>query len=619
MPLLQARNLYHSFGDQPLLDGVDLTLERGERVCLVGRNGSGKSTLLKILGGEIRADDGELIHPSELRIAGLQQDVPSHFDGSVYDSVARGIGGLAGLISDWHHAVQRAASDSKALGEMQRYQDRIEAEGAWNLETRISSTISKLGLPADAAFAELSGGLKRRCLLGQALVAEPDLLLLDEPTNHLDIESILWLEELLLGFAGTLVFITHDRSFLERLATRIVDLDRGQLHSWPGDYRKFLEKREALYQDEARHNALFDKKLAQEEAWIRQGIKARRTRNEGRVRALEKMREQRAERRERSGKAKLTAQQAEASGKIVLEAENLGFAWGDKPIITDFSCKILRGEKVGILGPNGCGKSTLIQLLLGQIKPDHGWIRTGTRLEIAYFDQHRESIDGAKSVRDNLAAAGDTVTINGRSRHVVGYLKDFLFSEKTIHMPAKALSGGERNRLLLARLFTRSFNLLVMDEPTNDLDIETLELLEELLIDYSGTLLLVSHDRAFIDNTVTSTLVFEGGARVNEYVGGYRDWLRQRPQPQAATSKPAAAAKPAPRRERKGSEHKELRALPGKIEKLEQKIESLQAQFAGEDYYQQDAEVIRADQQRLKSLETELEALYARWEELESD
>ncbi len=619
MSLLQAKNLHHSYGDQPLLDKVDLTLEAGERVCLVGRNGSGKSTLLKIIAASIKVDEGEIIHGSELRIAELKQEVPQNFVGSVYDCVAQGIGELAGVITQWHHAALESATDTSALNRMQRFQDQIEAHNAWNLETRISSTISRLSLPADQAFDDLSGGMKRRVLLGQALVAEPDLLLLDEPTNHLDIDSILWLENLLLGFNGTLVFITHDRGFLQRLATRIIDLDRGCLTSWPGDYHRYLESRAAQLETEARHNALFDKKLAQEEAWIRQGIKARRTRNEGRVRALEKMRAERAQRRERSGTARLTAQQAESSGKIVIEAENLGFAWENSPIIENFSCKILRGEKIGILGPNGCGKSTLIQLLLGQLKPQTGWIKTGTRLEVAYFDQHRETLDPQKTVRDNLAAAGDQVTINGRSRHVVGYLKDFLFNEKSIHMPVRALSGGERNRLLLARLFTRSFNFLVMDEPTNDLDIETLELLEELIIEYSGTLLLVSHDREFIDNTVTSTLVFETPAVVNEYVGGYQDWLRQRPTVESTNKQATIKQKPLRETAKPRPQQKELRALPGKIEKLESKIEAFHVRIGDPDYYQQDAEMIRTEQQQLQAFELELQQLYQRWEELESE
>ncbi len=619
MSLLQAKNLHHSYGDKPLLDKVDLTLEAGERVCLVGRNGSGKSTLLKIIAASIKVDEGEIIHGSELRIAELKQEVPQNFVGSVYDCVAQGIGELAGVITQWHHAALESATDTSALNRMQRFQDQIEAHNAWNLETRISSTISRLSLPADQAFDDLSGGMKRRVLLGQALVAEPDLLLLDEPTNHLDIDSILWLENLLLGFNGTLVFITHDRGFLQRLATRIIDLDRGCLTSWPGDYHRYLESRAAQLETEARHNALFDKKLAQEEAWIRQGIKARRTRNEGRVRALEKMRAERAQRRERSGTARLTAQQAESSGKIVIEAENLGFAWENSPIIENFSCKILRGEKIGILGPNGCGKSTLIQLLLGQLKPQTGWIKTGTRLEVAYFDQHRETLDPQKTVRDNLAAAGDQVTINGRSRHVVGYLKDFLFNEKSIHMPVRALSGGERNRLLLARLFTRSFNFLVMDEPTNDLDIETLELLEELIIEYSGTLLLVSHDREFIDNTVTSTLVFETPAVVNEYVGGYQDWLRQRPTVESTNKQATIKQKPLRETAKPRPQQKELRALPGKIEKLEAKIEAFHVKISDPDYYQQDAEMIRTEQQQLQAFELELQQLYQRWEELESE
>ena len=619
MSLLQARNLHHSYGDQPLLDDVSLTLEAGERVCLVGRNGSGKSTLLKIIAGNIKVDEGEIIHSAELGIAELRQEVPQDFSGSVYDCVAQGIGELGGVITNWHHAALASAAEPAALQLMQRYQDQIEAHNAWNLETRISSTISRLSLIADQSFEELSGGMKRRVLLGQALVAEPDLLLLDEPTNHLDIDSILWLENLLLGFHGTLVFITHDRGFLQRVATRIIDLDRGHLTSWPGDYHRFLEARAAQLETESRHNALFDKKLAQEETWIRQGIKARRTRNEGRVRALEKMRAERASRRERSGSAKLTAQQVESSGKIVIEADNLSFAWQDKTIIKDFSCKILRGEKIGILGANGCGKSTLIQLLLGQIEPQTGWVKTGTRLEAAYFDQHREALDPQKSVRDNLAAAGDQVTINGRPRHVVGYLKEFLFSEKSIHMPVKALSGGERNRLLLARLFTRSFNLLVMDEPTNDLDIETLELLEELLIEYSGTLLLVSHDREFIDNTVTSTLVFEGQGVVNEYVGGYQDWLRQRSVDETPTGTAATVKKPGRSADKHGPQQKELRALPGKIEKLETKIETLHLKISDVDYYQQDAAVISREQQQLQALESELQDLYQRWEELESE
>ncbi len=615
--LFQAKRLYHSFGDQPILDQAELTISSHERVCLVGRNGSGKSTLLKIISGEISADEGELVRLDGLRIASLQQEVPVGNQDSVFDMVAQGIGKLAQVITDWHHAVLESMENPAAMDRMQQLQDEIDSNQAWNLEARISSVISRLELPADASFSSLSGGLKRRALLARALVTEPDLLLLDEPTNHLDVESIEWLENLLLDFSGSLLFITHDRRFLQNLATRIVELDRGQLHSWPGDYENFLTQRDAQLAAETRQNALFDKRLAQEETWIRQGIKARRTRNEGRVRALQKMREERAQRREIQGSSKITRQSADQSGKIVFEAEQVSFAWQDKPVVKDFSCRIQRGDKIGILGPNGCGKSTLIQLILGKLKPDQGWIKTGTRLEIAYFDQHREALDLERSVRDNLADGADQVTINGHSRHVVGYLKDFLFSEKSIHMPVKALSGGERNRLMLARLFTRSFNCLVLDEPTNDLDIETLEILESLIVDYDGTLLLVSHDRDFIDNTVTSTLVFERPGVINEYVGGYQDWLRQKPVERRESSKQKTAAKDLRKNQPNQAEKKELKALPGKIEKLEQRIEQIHNEFAEPGFYQQAADLISEKQQQLEKLEAELQLLFDRWEALE--
>ncbi len=620
MNLVTAKNLYHSFGDHPLLDKTSFAIESGERVCLVGRNGTGKSTLLKIIAGHIKADDGELVYSRDLKISELKQEVPEDMQGSVYDCVASGIGQLAQVITEWHHLALEAASDASVLKRMQQLQDEIESNHAWNLENRISTTISKLGLPPDAQFNTLSGGMKRRVLLGQALVAEPDLLLLDEPTNHLDIDSIIWLESFLIQFNGSLLFITHDRSFLQALATRILDLDRGQLTSWPGSYQKYCTAKQALLDNEATHNALFDKKLAQEEVWIRQGIKARRTRNEGRVRALKKLREERSQRRDVSGKVKIVTHKTEMSGKIVIEADNISFAWPDKTIVKDFNCKITRGEKIGIIGPNGCGKSTLIQLLLGQLAPIQGTVSTGTKLEIAYFDQHRETLDREKTVRENLASNSDEVTINGRSKHVISYLKDFLFNEKQIRMPVKALSGGERNRLLLARLFTRSFNLLVMDEPTNDLDVDTLELLEEMLIEYSGSLILVSHDRQFIDNTVTSTLVFDAPGVVNEYVGGYDDWLRQRPDPvdtekPLIKAKPTTASKQTPKLDQ--MQQKELKTLPRKIEKLEEKIADLHQRFAEPGYYKQDEAIVRESQEKLERLETELNDLYMRWEELE--
>ena len=620
MNLITAKNLYHSYGDHPLLDKTSFSIESGERICLVGRNGAGKSTLLKIIAGQFKADEGEIAYARNLRIAELKQEVPEDLQGSVYDCIAAGIGKLAQVFTEWHHAALEAVSDASALNRMQQLQDEIEANNGWNLENRISTTISKLGLPADTEFNTLSGGMKRRVLLGQALVAEPDLLLLDEPTNHLDIESIIWLEDFLRQYNGSLLFITHDRSFLQSLATRILDLDRGHLTSWPGSYEKYCESKQALLDNESTHNALFDKKLAQEEVWIRQGIKARRTRNEGRVRALKKLRDERMQRREVTGKAKLVSQKTELSGKIVINAENISFAWPDKPIVSDFNCKILRGEKIGLIGPNGCGKSTLIQLLLGQLAPQQGKVTTGTKLEVAYFDQHREALDQEKSVRDNLVSNSDEVTINGQSKHIISYLKDFLFNEKQIRMPVKALSGGERNRLLLARLFTRSFNLLVMDEPTNDLDMDTLELLEEMLIEFDGSLILVSHDRQFIDNTVTSTLVFDQPGVVNEYVGGYDDWLRQRPAAQVTPKVAVKGKTPVIRNEPSNlnqKQQKELKFLPEKIEKLENKIAAFHERFAKPDFYQQEEETIAEVQHKLAKVEAELSILYQRWEALE--
>ena len=629
MNLLNANNLYHSYGDQPLLDMANLSIEDGERICLVGRNGTGKSTLLKMLSGQIKSDEGEINKSRGLRVAELKQEVPASIEGSVYDCIASGIGELGNVITEWHHLVLQVATDISVLPRMQELQDIIEANNAWNLENRISATVSRLNLPADAEFNQLSGGMKRRVLLGMALVAEPDLLLLDEPTNHLDIESIIWLEEFLQQFKGSLLFISHDRSFLKSLATRIIDLDRGKLTSWPGSYERYLEAKQAQLEVESTHNALFDKKLALEEVWIRQGIKARRTRNEGRVRALEQLRRDRSDRRELQGRVKLVTQKSEKSGKIVINAEAVTFQFEDKTIVNNFTFKMLRGEKIGIIGPNGCGKSTLIKLLLGKLAPQEGDIQLGTKLEAAYFDQHRETLDLEKSVRDNLVEKSDHVEVNGVSKHVISYLKDFLFSEKKINMPVKALSGGERNRLLLARLFTRSFNFLVMDEPTNDLDMDTLELLEELLVDFKGSLLLVSHDRNFIDNTVTSTLVFEGNGEVNEYVGGYVDWLRQRTTTNESAqainskvkskSKPAQAPKPQPKPKVKlsSADEKELRLLPIKIEKLENQIEQMHQKFAVPGFYDQASAITEPLRQQLSEHEASLQMLYERWEKLD--
>jgi ATP-binding cassette subfamily F protein uup len=623
MPLLTTKDLHLSFGDKPILDQVNLSIDKGERICLVGRNGAGKSTLLKLLAGQIQPDDGEIAYSQGATVCELRQEVPDDIHGTVYDVIAEGVGELGQIITDWHHAALEVAHNPDAMKRLEHLQQQIESNHGWNLEQRISSTISLLKLPADELFTSLSGGLKRRVLLAQALVNAPDLLLLDEPTNHLDIEAILWLENFLLNFKGAILFITHDRSFLQNLATRIIDLDRGNLTSWPGSYEKYLKAKQQQLDAEESANALFDKKLAQEETWIRQGIKARRTRNEGRVRALVRMREERAQRREQANRARLSAQQAELSGKIVIEAEDLSFDWQQQPIVDHFSCNILRGDKVGIIGPNGCGKSTLIQLLIGELKPQAGRLKIGTKLELAYFDQHRNTLNLEKSVRDNIADGSDRVDINGSNRHVIGYLKDFLFAPDQVNKPASTLSGGERNRLMLAKLFTRPFNFLIMDEPTNDLDIDTLELLEELLMDFTGTLLLVSHDRSFINHLVDYCFVFEGRGKVNSYVGGYDDWLRQRrpadAEKQATPADKSAGPKPARRQKKLGyNEQKELKSLPGKIEKAEQLIAELQQAMAQPEFYQQPAQLISDHKQQLGEQENALEQLYQRWEQLES-
>ncbi len=628
MPLLTLRNISLAFGGPPLLDGVNLQIEPGERLCLVGRNGAGKSTLMKLINGELNADGGELVRQPGLKVARLVQEVPRDMVGEVFDVVAEGLGEAGQLLADYHHVVhQMGDGDMSLMDKLEKIQHRLEAVDGWTLNQRVESVISRLGLPAEAQFASLSGGLKRRVLLARELVREPDLLLLDEPTNHLDIEAIDWLEEFLLGWQGSLLFITHDRMFLQRLATRIIELDRGKLSSWPGDYATYLTRKEEVLEAEAQQNALFDKRLAQEEVWIRQGIKARRTRNEGRVRALESMREERLQRRERGGKASMALQGGEQSGKLVIEAKQISFAYEGRDIFRDFSTTIVRGDKVGILGPNGAGKTTLLRVLLGQMEPQSGSVRLGSKLEIAYFDQHRAILDEEATVIDNVAEGSDRVEINGQSKHIIGYMQDFLFSPERARSPVRSLSGGERNRLLLAKLFSKPANLLVMDEPTNDLDVETLELLEELLLNYQGTLLLVSHDRAFINNVVTSTIAFEGDGRLEEYVGGYDDWLRQRsdqPAPQSKAAKPAAQpaekpAEPAPPKKARLSykDQRELDALPAQIEAGEAALEALHQKMADPAFYQQDKDAITAVQQELADQEAKLAVAYKRWDELE--
>jgi ATP-binding cassette subfamily F protein uup len=603
MALIGLRDLSVSFGGPSLLDGVSLNIEPGERVCLIGRNGSGKTTILKLLSGDILPDHGEVVRRQGLRVALLPQEVPHDIQGpgsAVVSSVLNGPGAGA--------------------GEPQESED-----SGWRVQNQVDLIMSRLALDPHARFETLSSGLKRRVLLARGLVGDPDLLLLDEPTNHLDIEAIHWMEDFLLKFPGTIVFVTHDRMFLKRLATRIVEVDRGKLLDWSCDYETFVRRREAALAAESEQWHQFDKKLAREEVWIRQGIKARRTRNEGRVRALESMRELRRARRAHPGSVRMRAQEAFTSGKVVIEASGVDFSHGaGEPIVREFTTLILRGEKIGIIGPNGSGKTTLLRLLLGDLVPRAGRLRHGANLQVAYFDQLREQLDGEKSVLENVGGGNDTVLFNGKPRHIVGYLQDFLFSPERARSPVRILSGGERNRLLLARLFTRPFNVLVMDEPTNDLDTETLELLEELLLDYTGTLLLVSHDRAFLNNVVTSTLVLEGQGRVGEYVGGYDDWLRQRratASPLAEKKSPDPARRQSPgtsRRSLSYREQRELDALPERITALEAKQRDLYEAMSHASFYQKQGKEIAEARNRLEALEREMEDAYQRWEALEA-
>ncbi len=625
MPLICLRDAHLDFGHHPLLDGAECQIDAGERVCLVGRNGAGKSTLMNVLRGAQPLDDGELWVRPGLRIAHLAQDLPPDDPRTVLELVTEGLDAVGRHIRAYHAASARLADgDEKALAELAEAQQALEANDGWRLEQRVMEAVTRLGLPPYEPIARLSGGVRRRALLARALVSEPDLLLLDEPTNHLDIQAIDWLEGFLNAWRGTLLFITHDRAFLQNLATRILELDRGRLTSWPGDYRNYLEKKAEREAVEARQAARFDKKLAQEEAWIRQGIRARRTRNEGRVRALQRMRAERAARRDPTGPARLQLQGSDLSGRLVAKLDGVTIRRGDRTLVEDLDLTILRGDRVGIVGPNGAGKSTLLEVILGHLRPDAGRVLLGSRLEIAYFDQKRNALDPDKTVLENLNLVGDRVTVQGKSRHVVGYLKDFLFPPQRVNSPVSSLSGGERNRLLLARLFTRPANVLVLDEPTNDLDVETLELLEDLLLGFDGTLLVVSHDRAFLDNVVTSTLLFEGDGRVHEYIGGYSDALRQsreRARPAEPAVAKAAPAKPArPKRARKGlsyKEKRELEALPARLETLEAEQAALQARLSDPAFYQGDKDELRAALARAQAIEAELETLLGRWEELE--
>ncbi|UCF38920.1 MAG: ATP-binding cassette domain-containing protein [Acidobacteriota bacterium] len=629
MALISLDKVQVSFGGPLILDDVSLTVEPGEKTCLLGRNGVGKSTLLKVIAGEIIPEKGGRAQGRMTRISRLPQEVPPGIEGQVFDVVAAGLGPVGELVRKYHQLSSRIhlSSDENALKALADVQHELEVSNGWQTEQWVETVISRLNLPPDIEFKTLSGGLQRRVLLAQAVVTEPDLLLLDEPTNHLDIESIRWLEDFLLDYRGAVLFITHDRTFLQRLATRILELDRGRLTDWPGDYRAYLQRREELQQAETRESERLDRKLAQDETWLRKGIKARRTRNEGRVRALLALREKRRNRREEPGLAKLQLQTAAQSGKLIAQVEHISFDWDSQPIVQDFSTIILRGDRIGIIGPNGIGKTTLINLLLGQLKPSMGKVQLGTRLEVAYYDQMRAQLDEEKSVKDNVAHGRDRITFNGRTRHIYGYLEDFLFTPERAKMAVKALSGGERNRLLLARLFSKPANVLVMDEPTNDLDIETLELLEDLLLEYQGTLLLVSHDRTFLDNAVTSCLVMEGDGKIQEYIGGYDDWIRHKAALSDSASNPAESESKKqtqnkrPKTSKIGlsyKERKELEELPARIERLETEQRELHERLSASSLYQQQPEQVSEMNRRWEEIAAEIDEIYTRWEDLEA-
>ncbi|MDP8144909.1 ABC transporter ATP-binding protein [Pasteurella atlantica] len=639
MALLNLSNACLGFGDQPLLDHSELHIEPNERVCLVGRNGAGKSTLMKVLAGEIKLDDGSLIVEKGIVIARLEQDPPRHIQDTVFDYVAEGVAHLADLLKEYHHILTQMQTDysDQLMNELSQVQAKLEHSDGWRFENKIQDTLKILELNPDMRLCELSGGWVRRAALTRALVADPDILLLDEPTNHLDIEAIAWLENLLLEFKGSIIFISHDRSFIRKMATRIVDLDRGKLISYSGNYDTYLETKEEDLRVEALQNDLFDKKLAQEEVWIRQGIKARRTRNEGRVRALKSLRQERQQRREVQGNVKVTVDNRIRSGKIVFEMENVSYSVEDKLLLKDFSTVIQRGDKIALVGANGCGKTTFIKLLLDQLQPTSGTVHCGTKLDVAYFDQHRAELDLEKTVMDNVADGKQDVEVNGVKRHILGYLQDFLFPPQRARTPVKALSGGEKNRLLLAKLLLKPNNLLILDEPTNDLDVETLELLEEMLTNYQGTLIIVSHDRQFIDNTATECYFFEGNGVVNKYVGGYFDAKQQQDNVFATYEKSQKTVKKTPLttepKEVKQAvtstpknvkkvklsykENLELEGLPQKMEQLEAEIETLQQEVNSAEFFVKEASYTNAQLQKLADKEQELEQAFERWEELE--
>jgi ATP-binding cassette subfamily F protein uup len=636
--LLSLQRIALAFGHLPLFEEADLQIEPGERIALIGRNGAGKSSLLRVLSGEQPPDGGTIWRDTGLRVSRLEQDVPAAGDRTVFAEVASGLGELGALVSEYHQAAVRLSethddADMERLGALQH---RLEERDGWRLEQKVEHIVSRLSLPAERRMDQLSGGWRRRALLGRALVSEPHLLLLDEPTNHLDIDAIRWLEEYLQGYPGAILFVTHDRAFLTAIATRIVELDRGRFTSWPGSYANYLEKKEAALDAEARELERLDKKLLKEEAWLRQGVKARRTRNEGRVRALMALRAERAAYRAQSGTVRLAVDDGQGSGKLVFEADRVAKSFAGRVVVSDYSQRILRGDRVGLIGPNGSGKTTLLRLLLGELPPDSGEVRRGARLQVAYFDQQREQLDPDATLADSVNEGNTTVIVNGQPRHIVGYLADFLFPRERVQSPVRSLSGGERNRLMLARLFARPANVLVLDEPTNDLDIETLELLEELIGSFEGTVLLVSHDRAFLDNIVTSTVAFEGDGRVREYVGGWEDYVRQsagrqiggsagrqvggeagRQVGESAGRQVSGSAGPGEKRKLSYNEQREFDALPARIEALEAEQRSLSGEMEAPDFYKSGAERINEVMARLAVVGEELEMLLSRWLELE--
>jgi ATP-binding cassette subfamily F protein uup len=625
MTLIRFDGVSLDIGDQKILTEADLAIEPGERVCLIGRNGAGKSTTFRLITGEVDCDRGEIVRKDGLLVSQLEQHLPHADDMPVREVVRSGLTAIQALLDEYHERSGQEL-DKEGLRELEALHRQIDAHGGWHIEQRIETTISELGLPVDKKMNELSGGWRRRVALARALVQKPDLLLLDEPTNHLDIVTITWLESIVRSYDGAVLFITHDRAFLQKLATRIVEIDRGKLTSWPGDYRNYLRRKDESLAAEARANAEFDKKLEQEEIWIRQGIKARRTRNEGRVRALQQMREEASKRIKREPGARIYIEEAEQSGRKVIRARNVGYGYGDERLIEDFSIKIMRGDRIGILGNNGVGKTTLLRLLLGDLEPETGTIKHGTNLEIGYFDQLRETLDEEKSVADNVGDGRTYIKLNGKDRHVIGYLKGFLFSPKRAMTKVKALSGGERNRIILAKLFTRPANLLVLDEPTNDLDMETLEVLEAKLAEYAGTLIVVSHDREFLDNVVTSVIVFEDGGKIEHYVGGYSDWLRRghalaetdRPDGRAATGDKDEAADSAPQvRKLSYHEQRELDELPATIESLEQRLSALEARMSASDFYAQEHAVTGPVLDEFAEVQQQLDEALERWTALE--